>query len=135
MYSKVPYIPKGACMRVSPQENSAFDQTSGIRKTLELVADKWTALIILALMQETKRYGELHRQIGGISQKMLTQALRKLEQNGLIQRKVYPVVPPMVEYALTPLGQTLVEPLKALCRWSLEHFHEVENARTQITQS
>ncbi|MEL7315981.1 MAG: helix-turn-helix domain-containing protein, partial [Cyanobacteria bacterium J06559_3] len=77
---------------------------------------------------------ELHQKIGGVSQKMLTQTLKKLGQNGLIQRKVYPVVPPIVEYTLTPLGQTLIEPLKMLCRWSSEHFHEVESARTQITQ-
>lgn len=103
-------------MQVSRQKDSAFAQTSGVRRTLDLVADKWTALVILTLTQDTKRYSELHRTIGGISQKMLTQTLRKLEQSGLIQRKVYPVVPPMVEYSLTPLGQTLIEPLKSLCR-------------------
>jgi DNA-binding HxlR family transcriptional regulator len=101
----------------------------GVRKTLELVADKWTALVIMALAQETKRYSELHRKVDGISQKMLTQTLRGLENSGLINRLVYPVVPPMVEYSLTPLGQSLVEPLKSLCRWASEHYHEVEIAR------
>ena len=64
---------------------------------------------------------------------MLTQTLRQLESNGLIRRKVYPVVPPMVEYSLTSLGKTLVEPLKALCRWASEHFHEVEAAIEQAS--
>lgn len=135
MYPKVPYLPKGACMQASPPKNSAFNQTSGVRRTLDIVADKWTALVILALTQDTKRYSELHRIIDGISQKMLTQTLRKLEQSGLIQRKVYPVVPPMVEYYLTPLGQTLIEPLKALCRWSSEHYCEVEKVRAQVSQN
>ncbi|MBD2034545.1 helix-turn-helix transcriptional regulator [Leptolyngbya sp. FACHB-321] len=115
------------------QQSCAFDQTSGVRKALDLVADKWTALIIMALAQDTKRYGELHRKIDGISQKMLTQTLRQLEGSGLIHRKVHPVVPPMVEYSLTLLGETLVEPLKALCSWAAEHFHEVEAAREQAS--
>ncbi|MBE9103991.1 helix-turn-helix transcriptional regulator [Nostoc cf. edaphicum LEGE 07299] len=115
------------------EQSCAFDQTSGVRKALDLVADKWTALIIMALAEDTKRYSELHRKIDGISQKMLTQTLRQLESNGLIRRKVYPVVPPMVEYSLTSLGKTLVEPLKALCRWASEHFHEVEVAIEQAS--
>jgi DNA-binding HxlR family transcriptional regulator len=115
------------------QQSCAFDQTSGVRKALSLVADKWTALIIMALAQDTKRYSELHRKIDGISQKMLTQTLRQLESSGLIHRKVYPVIPPMVEYSLTSLGETLVEPLKALCNWASEYFHEVEVARKQTS--
>jgi DNA-binding HxlR family transcriptional regulator len=121
-------------MTTQPQQACAFDQTSGIRKALDLIADKWTALIIMALAQDTKRYSELQRKIGGISQKMLTQTLRQLETSGLIHRKVYPVVPPMVEYSLTPLGVTLVEPLKALCFWAAEHFYEVEAAREQASR-
>jgi DNA-binding HxlR family transcriptional regulator len=108
-----------------------LDQNANVRKILDLIADKWTALIILALSRGTKRYSELHRQIGGVSQKMLTQTLRSLENSGLIDRKVYPVVPPMVEYSLTPLGETLVQPLKTLCNWAGEHFHEVEACRAR----
>jgi DNA-binding HxlR family transcriptional regulator len=108
-----------------------LDQNSGIRQVLDLIADKWTALIILGLARDTKRYSELHREIGGVSQKMLTQTLRNLETSGLIQRKVYPVVPPMVEYSLTPLGTTLVPSLRTLCEWASEHFHEVEATRTK----
>jgi DNA-binding HxlR family transcriptional regulator len=108
-----------------------LDQTSDVRQILDLIADKWTALVILALSRGTRRYSELHREIGGVSQKMLTQTLRGLESSGLIHRKVYPVVPPMVEYSLTPLGETLVKPLKTLCDWASEHFHEVETARAK----
>jgi DNA-binding HxlR family transcriptional regulator len=108
-----------------------LDQTSDVRQILDLVADKWTALVILALSRGTRRYSELHREIGGVSQKMLTQTLRGLESSGLIHRQVYPAVPPMVEYSLTLLGETLVKPLKTLCDWASEHFHEVEAARAK----
>ncbi|MFM2303293.1 MAG: hypothetical protein RLZZ135_702 [Cyanobacteriota bacterium] len=117
---------------IEPQSRPCvLDQTSDVRQVLDLIADKWTALVILALSRNTRRYGELHREIGGVSQKMLTQTLRNLEDSGLIHRQVYPVVPPMVEYSLTPLGETLVAPLKTLCNWASEHFHEVELARSE----
>jgi DNA-binding HxlR family transcriptional regulator len=108
-----------------------LDQNADVRQVLDLIADKWTALVILSLSRNIRRYGELHREIGGVSQKMLTQTLRNLENSGLIHRQVYPVVPPMVEYSLTPLGETLIAPLKTLCNWASEHFHEVELARVE----
>ena len=92
------------------------------RKVLERIADKWTSLVIYALAERTMRYGELQRRIGGVSQKMLTQTLRSLEQDGLVTRKIYPVVPPMVEYSLTPLGRTLIEPLTAIRQWAEQHL-------------
>lgn len=108
---------------------NVFDQNCGSQQVLNLIANKWTALVICTLAQETKRYNELKREIGGISQKMLTQTLRSLERNGLVERKVYPVVPPKVEYALTPLGQTLTELLQAVCQWSEQHLPELNAAR------
>ncbi len=101
------------------------------RLVLDRIADKWTALIIQILAQGTMRYGTLHRAIGGISEKMLTQTLRSLERDGLVQRKIHPVIPPKVEYSLTKLGRTLIEPLHALCRWSEKHLAELETNRTQ----
>lgn len=101
------------------------------RQVLDLIADKWTAIVIYCLSKGTKRYSELQREIGGISQKMLTQTLRSLERDGLVNRMVYPVVPPMVEYSLTPLGETLIEPLCQLCKWAETHIPEVEAARTK----
>jgi DNA-binding HxlR family transcriptional regulator len=98
---------------------------------LDRIADKWTALVIQILARGTMRYAELQRAIGGISQKMLTQTLRSLERDGLVQRKVHPVVPPKVEYSLTRLGRTLVDPLHALCRWSEKHLAELQANRAR----
>ena len=98
---------------------------------MDRIADKWTALIIQVLASGTRRYAELQREIGGISQKMLTQTLRSLERDGLVQRKVYPEVPPKVEYSLSKLGRTLIEPLQAICRWSEKHLPELEANRAQ----
>jgi DNA-binding HxlR family transcriptional regulator len=101
------------------------------RLVLERIADKWTALVIQILSPGTLRYSALHQQIGGISQKMLTQTLRSLERDGLVQRKVYPVVPPRVEYSLTRLGRTLIDPLRVLCRWSEKHLAELQANRAR----
>ena len=99
------------------------------RIVLDRIADKWTALIIQVLANGTRRYAALQREIGGISQKMLTQTLRSLERDGLVLRKVYPVVPPKVEYSLTRLGRTLIDPLNGLCRWSERHLPELQANR------
>ena len=101
----------------------------GTKRGLELIADKWTMLVIVALHEETQQFSQLHVRIAGISKKMLTQTLRELERNGLVKRVVYPVIPPMVEYSLTPLGQTLIKPIWALKEWSDEHIEEVEQMR------
>lgn len=103
------------------------------RLVLERIADKWTALVIQILAGGTMRYAELQRAIGGISQKMLTQTLRSLERDGLVQRTVHPVVPPKVEYSLTRLGRTLIDPLQALCRWSEKHLAELQANRSRAT--
>ncbi len=99
------------------------------RQALDLIADRWTMIVIKALAEGIRRYGALHREIGGISQKMLTQTLRSLERDGLVRRTVYPVVPPKVEYALTPLGETLIEPLAAIGAWAERHMDEIVRAR------
>lgn len=104
------------------------------RQVLELIADQWTPLVICALEEGTMRFGQLLKRIDGISKKMLTQTLRAMERNGLVQRVVYPVVPPVVEYSLTPLGQTLREPVQALRAWAYEHLREVARARREYEQ-
>lgn len=106
-----------------------FNRNSASRQVLALIADKWTTLIICVLAGGTKRYSEIEREIEGLSQKMLTQTLRRLERDGLILRNVHPVVPPKVEYSLTPLGETLIGVLGALCEWAEEHLLDVEAAR------
>jgi DNA-binding HxlR family transcriptional regulator len=110
---------------------SVLDAQCPSRLVLDRIADKWTALVIQVLASGTLRYAALRREIGGISQKMLTQTLRSLERDGLVQRKVHPVVPPKVEYALTRLGRTLIEPLQGLCRWSEKHLPELEANRAR----
>jgi DNA-binding HxlR family transcriptional regulator len=110
---------------------SVLDAQCPSRLVLDRIADKWTALIIQILARGTMRYVALQREIGGISQKMLTQTLRSLERDGLVRRTVYPVVPPKVEYDLTPLGRTLIEPLQGLCRWSEKHLAELQANRTK----
>ncbi len=103
-----------------------FDERCEGHQALERIANKWTLLIIYALTQGTKRYSDLQRQIRGVSPKMLIQNLRNLERCGLVKRLVYPIVPPKVEYSLTPLGETLVEPLAILGEWAYIHMHQVK---------
>jgi DNA-binding HxlR family transcriptional regulator len=99
------------------------------RRVLALIADKWTMLILPALQDGPRRNSELMRAVGGVSQKMLTQTLRELERNGLIERHDYGEIPPRVDYRLTALGRSLTEPIWALDRWAERHFSEVEAAR------
>lgn len=108
-----------------------FRAECGSRQVLQMIANKWTALVICSLGPGPLRYSELRRRIDGVSQKMLTQTLRHLERDGLVSRNIYPVVPPKVEYSLTPLGRTLFDPLKAICRWSEEHLSEMNAARAR----
>ena len=104
------------------------------RKVLDLIADKWTVLVIYLLASGTKRYGELQRAIHGISQKMLTQTLRGLERDGLVTRTVHPEVPPRVEYELTHAGATLIEPLAALDAWARTHLEAILDARRRFDE-
>jgi DNA-binding HxlR family transcriptional regulator len=115
------------------QDNPPFllDSHPYLRQALDLIADKWVVAALYVLSHGTKRYGELQREIGDVSQRMLTRTLRDLERNGLVDRKVYPVVPPMVEYSLTPLGLTLNRVLKSLCDWSTENFERVACGRDE----
>jgi DNA-binding HxlR family transcriptional regulator len=99
------------------------------RQALDRIADKWTALIIGLLEDKPQRFSELNKQIEGISQKMLTQTLRSLERDGLIQRTIYAAVPPRVEYNLTPLGKTLCAPLTAIRDWAETYIDEVGTAQ------
>ena len=105
------------------------------RQILDRVGDKWAVLILLLLREEAMRFNRLRRTIEGISQKMLIQTLRKLECYGLVTRTVYPVVPPKVEYALTPLGFTLLEPLYAICHWTDDHWEEMQVAARQFQEN
>jgi DNA-binding HxlR family transcriptional regulator len=100
-----------------------------IRRVLDLVGDKWTLLVVAMLGPGPRRFGELKREIGTISQRMLTLTLRQLERSGLVQRTVYPVVPPRVDYQLTELGTTLLDAIQGLVGWTLDHLPEIATAR------
>jgi DNA-binding HxlR family transcriptional regulator len=109
---------------------NAYNEQCPTRLMLNRIADKWAVLLLGLLERETKRFSTLQRETGGISQKMLTQTLRSLERDGLIQRTVYASVPPKVEYSITPLGSTLVAPLAAIRVWSETHIEEVLAAQS-----
>ena len=109
--------------------HDVYDKNCPTRHALDRIADKYTVLIIVFLQGRPRRFSELQRIITGISQKMLTQTLRSLERDGLITRTIYPEVPPRVEYALTPLGETLIEPLAALRQWAETHIESITEAQ------
>lgn len=101
-----------------------------VRQILDRVADKWSLLVIALLEHRRLRFTELRREIDGVSQRMLTVTLRSLERDGLVKRTVHPVVPPRVEYELTPLGGTLHTTIRALVTWTETHQEEIAAARS-----
>jgi DNA-binding HxlR family transcriptional regulator len=100
-----------------------------VRHILDRVADKWSLLVIALLEEKTLRFGELMREIDGISTRMLTVTLRHLERDGLIQRRMYPEIPPRVEYRLSELGHTLLGTIQALVSWTEQHQPQIVRAR------
>lgn len=97
-----------------------------VETTLTLISDKWKVLILRDLLTGTKRFGELRRSVGNVSQKILTAQLRQMESSGLVNRKVYAEVPPRVEYSLTELGFSLKPILDAMWEWGTEYKAQVE---------
>ncbi|MFF8996474.1 winged helix-turn-helix transcriptional regulator [Streptomyces achromogenes] len=102
-----------------------------VRQILDRVADKWSLLVIALLENRSLRFNQLRHSIEGISQRMLTVTLRQLERDGLVRRTVHPVVPPRVDYELTPLGVTLHDTIQALVTWTEEHQEEIAIARAE----
>jgi DNA-binding HxlR family transcriptional regulator len=107
-----------------------YDDRCPTRLVLGRLADKWTVLVVGQLAQGTRRFGELRREIRGVSPKVLTQALRSLERDGLITRRVYASVPPKVEYTLTPLGRTLISLVEDIRVWAETHIEAVLDAQS-----
>ncbi|MET4231554.1 winged helix-turn-helix transcriptional regulator [Bradyrhizobium sp. 482_C4_N1_1] len=99
------------------------------RLILDQIADKWSILILAALLPAPLRFNALKRELDGVTQKALTEALRRLERNGIVARRVIPVSPIAVEYSITPLGRTLRKPFQALYDWTVEHRVAVDKAR------
>ena len=104
----------------------------GVSAVLARVGDKWSVLIIMMLGSGPRRFNELKRMVGGISQRMLTLTLRGLERDGLVTRTVYPTIPPRVEYELTPLGRSLWQPVEALGLWARNHLDEISTAQRRF---
>jgi DNA-binding HxlR family transcriptional regulator len=100
-----------------------------IRRVLHGIGDKWSLLLLIALSEGSRRFSELRRDIPDVSQKMLTQTLRKLERDGLVARKVTPTTPPRVDYAMTRLGHSLADHIAPLAVWANEHLPEIDHAR------
>ena len=109
-------------------EIKKLEKSRPFQKMLGRLSNKWNVLIIRRLSGRTLRPSELRREIGNISAKVLTQALRELESYGLVARAIYPVIPPRVEYSLTELGETLVVALNALRDWAMDNNARVEEA-------
>ena len=107
----------------------------GIRDVLDRIGDKWSVLVIVELASEPRRFRELQRAIDGISQRMLTLTVRRLERDGLVLRTVYPTVPAQVDYRLTEAGASLTHLVKALADWSLTHRAVIAEARHQYDQT
>jgi DNA-binding HxlR family transcriptional regulator len=99
------------------------------RELLDQLLDKWGQLLLTSLCQQPRRFNELKRELDGITQKSLTQALRRLERNGLVERQVLEQRPIAVEYRITPLGRTLDKPFLTLLAWTSDHLAEVERHR------
>lgn len=119
----------GTIPRVSTAD--VYDLDCPSRQVLDRIAGKWTILIVGRLAAGTMRFSELHRAVPGISHKVLTQMLRALERDGLLTRRVYPVVPPRVEYSLTDLGRTLLELVELTQDWAERHLPDIEAARAR----
>jgi DNA-binding HxlR family transcriptional regulator len=100
-----------------------------IRDILDRIGDRWSLLVLWSLSDGSRRFSELLRDIGDISQRMLAQTVRRLEQDGFISRTVTPSVPPRVDYALSPLGRSFLEPLNTLVEWADTHHDDIRSAR------
>nr|WP_030452744.1 helix-turn-helix domain-containing protein [Herbidospora cretacea] len=126
------FLTPGHCGDTGP-DYDAFQWDSRedceVRQILDRIADKWSLLVIALLDNKTMRFTELKREIDGISQRMLARTLRHLERDGLVKRTVFPVVPPRVDYELTPLGESLHETIQALVTWTEAHQTQIAAAR------
>ncbi|MBI5827575.1 MAG: helix-turn-helix transcriptional regulator [Deltaproteobacteria bacterium] len=112
-------------MRLKKEEKKKHEGAGcPVEAALKVIGGRWKVLILRELFQGTRRFCEMHRSINGITQKMLTQQLREMEHDGIINREVYPQVPPKVEYSLTPLGESLERILDDMSAWGVKHLKE-----------
>lgn len=120
--------------RVKAWQGLALDPARcPVRGVLSQLGDKWTTLVVLVLAERPHRFSELLRAIPDVSKRMLTQSLRDLERDGLVAREVFPTTPPSVEYRLTELGASLLDPLDALVTWAETHLPRIAAARASVS--
>lgn len=119
-------------MTVRREPDRASPKDCPVREVLDRIGDKWSVLVIALLRDGPMRFSELRRSIDGISQRMLTLTLRGLERDGLVARTVTPTTPPRVDYELTELGRTLIEPIMALADWAEKHRKAIQAARARF---
>ena len=105
-----------------------------VSEVLSRVGDKWTILVVGELGNGPRRFNEMRRALGSISQRMLTLTLRGLERDGLVTRTIFPTIPPRVDYELTDLGRGLQQPVKALGEWAITHQEQIASARTRFDE-
>ncbi len=117
---------------MKPRHNGLPADCRAISDVLARVGDKWSVLVVSRLGERPLRFNELRRSIGGISQRMLTLTLRGLERDGLVTRTAFPTIPPRVDYALTPLGRDLLEPVSALGSWATRNQPKIARARERF---
>ncbi len=118
----------GTYMRVSmANETAKTDYHCPVEATMDVIGGKWKVVILFHLTHDgTHRFAELRRKIPGVSERMLTQQLRELEEDGIVHREVYPEVPPKVEYSLTDYGETLRPITKVMCEWGKKHIKRIK---------
>ncbi|MGF6976214.1 DNA-binding HxlR family transcriptional regulator [Paraburkholderia sp. JPY465] len=114
------------------EDLNAPPECKALGQVLDRIGDKWTIMVVGVLTREPTRFNAIKRLIGGISHRMLTLTLRGLERDGLVKRTVYATVPPQVEYELTELGRSLIEPLNSLAFWAHRHRAEIERAQGEF---
>ena len=120
-------------MRKPPHLHSSTPNCKAVRHLLTTVGSKWSVIVIELLEERPKRFSELKREVGEITQKSLTSVLRALEREGLVSRKVTPLIPPRVDYELTPLGQSLSRSLDVLITWAIDNEADVRAARLRFS--
>jgi|SRR6267143_2034425 len=106
-----------------------YDPNCPTRVVLDRIGDKWTALVVLVLLDGPLRFGHVRSAIGGVAPKVLTQTLRRLERDGIVTRRAFAEIPPRVEYELTPLGRSLEQPIREIANWAEGNLTRIERAR------
>ncbi len=112
-----------------------FSSDCPSRALFDQIADKWSMMVLTVLNDEPQRYNAIKRRLEGVTQKALTQCLRRLERNGLVSRQILSFSPVAVQYEITPLGRTLQQPFRALHQWTLDKLPEVEAARREFDEA